>query len=255
VSALVELDRLGKIYGTRTGDVVALEGISLTIDDGEFVAIVGPSGCGKTTLLKILANLEQHTSGTGILGNRELGGRASDDVGMVFQKATLLPWLDILANVLLPVTLKRRASTADREGAMDLLRMVGLEEFAHKRPDELSGGMQQRAAICRALVHHPSLLLMDEPFGALDAMTRDALNVEVNRIWRETHKTAVLITHSIPEAVFLAQRVIVMSARPGRIVEEIEIPFGRERTLELMGTPEFAALSARIRRHFEVKAA
>jgi NitT/TauT family transport system ATP-binding protein len=255
VSALVELDRLSKVYGTRTGDVVALQGITLTIDDGEFVAIVGPSGCGKTTLLKILANLEQHTGGTGILGNRELGGKASDDVGMVFQKATLLPWLDILANVLLPVTLKRRASAADREGAMDLLRMVGLEEFAHKRPDELSGGMQQRAAICRALVHHPSLLLMDEPFGALDAMTRDALNVEVNRIWRETHKTAVLITHSIPEAVFLAQRVIVMSARPGRIVEEIEIPFGRERTLELMGTPEFAALNARIRRHFEVKAA
>ena len=232
MSALVELDRLSKVYGTRTGDVVALQGITLTIDDGEFVAIVGPSGCGKTTLLKILANLEQHTGGTGILGNRELGGKASDDVGMVFQKATLLPWLDILANVLLPVTLKRRASAADREGAMDLLRMVGLEEFAHKRPDELSGGMQQRAAICRALVHHPSLLLMDEPFGALDAMTRDALNVEVNRIWRETHKTAVLITHSIPEAVFLAQRVIVMSARPGRIVEEIEIPFGRERTLE-----------------------
>lgn len=255
MTALVELDRLSKVYGTRTGDVVALQGITLTIDDGEFVAIVGPSGCGKTTLLKILANLEQHTGGTGILGNRELGGKASDDVGMVFQKATLLPWLDILANVLLPVTLKRRASAADREGAMDLLRMVGLEEFAHKRPDELSGGMQQRAAICRALVHHPSLLLMDEPFGALDAMTRDALNVEVNRIWRETHKTAVLITHSIPEAVFLAQRVIVMSARPGRIVEEIEIPFGRERTLELMGTPEFAALNARIRRHFEVKAA
>lgn len=247
MTALVELDRLSKVYGTRTGDVVALQGITLTIDDGEFVAIVGPSGCGKTTLLKILANLEQHTGGTGILGNRELGGKASDDVGMVFQKATLLPWLDILANVLLPVTLKRRASAADREGAMDLLRMVGLEEFAHKRPDELSGGMQQRAAICRALVHHPSLLLMDEPFGALDAMTRDALNVEVNRIWRETHKTAVLITHSIPEAVFLAQRVIVMSARPGRIVEEIEIPFGRERTLELMGTPEFAALNARIR--------
>ncbi|TGO05070.1 ABC transporter ATP-binding protein [Serinibacter arcticus] len=255
MSALVELDRLSKVYSTRTGDVVALQGITLTIDEGEFVAVVGPSGCGKTTLLKILANLEQHTGGTGILGNRELGGKASDDVGMVFQKATLLPWLDILANVLLPVTLKRRASAADREAAMDLLRMVGLEEFAHKRPDELSGGMQQRAAICRALVHHPSLLLMDEPFGALDAMTRDALNVEVNRIWRETHKTAVLITHSIPEAVFLAQRVIVMSARPGRIVEEIEIPFGRERTLELMGTPEFAALSARIRRDFEVKAA
>jgi NitT/TauT family transport system ATP-binding protein len=252
---MVELDRLGKVYGTRTGDVVALDGITLTIDDGEFVAIVGPSGCGKTTLLKILANLEQHTGGTGILGGTELGGGRSGDVGMVFQRATLLPWLDVLDNVLLPVTLKRRATAADKAVALGLLGMVGLADFAHKRPHELSGGMQQRAAICRALVHEPSLLLMDEPFGALDAMTRDQLNVEVNRIWRETHKTAVLITHSIPEAVFLAERVIVMSPRPGRIIDEIEIPFGRERTLGLMGTPEFAALSARIRRHFEVKAA
>ncbi|WP_265523424.1 ABC transporter ATP-binding protein [Oerskovia flava] len=252
---LVELDHLGKVYSTRTGDVVALQDVSLTIDEGEFVAVVGPSGCGKTTLLKILANLEEHTHGVGILGAKELGGGRSSDVGMVFQKATLLPWLDILANVLLPVTLERRATPADKETALGLLRMVGLEDFARKRPNELSGGMQQRAAICRALVHEPSLLLMDEPFGALDAMTRDALNVEVNRIWRETHKTAVLITHSIPEAVFLAERVIVMSPRPGRIVEEISIPFGKERTLELMGTAEFAALCARIRRHFEVSAA
>nr|WP_246253728.1 ABC transporter ATP-binding protein [Isoptericola chiayiensis] len=252
---MVELDRLGKVYSTRTGDVTALSEVTLRIEDGEFVAVVGPSGCGKTTLLKILANLEQHTSGVGILGNNELGANRSDDVGMVFQKATLLPWLDILSNVLLPVTLKRRASAADKENAMDLLRMVGLGEFATKRPHELSGGMQQRAAICRALVHEPSLLLMDEPFGALDAMTRDVLNVEVNRIWRDTHKTAVLITHSIPEAVFLAQRVIVMSPRPGRIVDEITVPFGPERTLELMGTPEFGSLCAQIRRHFEVSAA
>ncbi|MCL3859831.1 ABC transporter ATP-binding protein [Actinotalea sp. K2] len=255
MSPLVELDRLDKVYQTRTGDVVALDGITLAIAEGEFVAVVGPSGCGKTTLLKILANLEQHTGGTGILGGKELGGNRSGDVGMVFQKATLLPWLDILANVLLPVTLKRRPTARDRAAALGLLEMVGLDDFAHKRPHELSGGMQQRAAICRALVHEPSLLLMDEPFGALDAMTRDQLNVEVNRIWRETHKTAVLITHSIPEAVFLAERVIVMSPRPGRIVEEITIPFGKERTLELMGTPEFAALSAQIRRHFEVMAA
>ncbi|WP_127572350.1 ABC transporter ATP-binding protein [Georgenia faecalis] len=254
MSRLVELDRLDKVYATRTGNVEALHGITLTVEEGEFVAVVGPSGCGKTTLLKILANLEQHTGGTGILGGKELGGNRSGDVGMVFQKATLLPWLDVLANVLLPVTLKRRATAQDKAAALSLLEMVGLAEFTHKRPNELSGGMQQRAAICRALVHEPSLLLMDEPFGALDAMTRDQLNVEVNRIWRETHKTAVLITHSIPEAVFLAERVIVMSPRPGRIVEEINIPFGKERTLELLGTPEFAALSARIRRHFEVEA-
>ncbi|WP_205687316.1 ABC transporter ATP-binding protein [Cellulomonas endophytica] len=251
---LVDLRGLGKVYPTRTGDVTALTGVDLQIADGEFVAVVGPSGCGKTTLLKILAGLEQHTAGHGTLHGTDLG-RPSGDAGMVFQKATLLPWLDVLANVLLPVTLDHRATAADREKALGLLRMVGLEDFATKRPGELSGGMQQRVAICRALVHDPSLLLMDEPFGALDAMTRDALNVEVNRVWRETHKTAVLITHSIPEAVFLAERVVVMSPRPGRVVDEVAIPFGTVRTPDLMGTPEFGALSARIRRHFEVKAA
>ncbi len=253
MSALVDLEGLNKVYETRTGDVHALSNVNLTIEDGEFIAIVGPSGCGKTTLLKILAGLEGYTSGRGTLGGHALGA-VSGDAGMVFQKATLLPWLDITANVLLPVTLRHRATAADKAKVADLLEMVGLADFAHKRPGELSGGMQQRAAICRALVHNPSLLLMDEPFGALDAMTRDALNVEVNRIWRETAKTAVLITHSIPEAVFLAERVIVMSPRPGRIVDDIAIPFGRERTLDLLGDPEFAALSARIRGHFEVAA-
>ena len=254
MSALVELSGLGKVYSTRTGDVHALSGVDLSIRDGEFLAVVGPSGCGKTTLLKILAGLEQATHGSGTLRGHALGTR-SDDVGMVFQKATLLPWLDVLSNVLLPVSLARRPRTPDKEAALGLLDMVGLRDFAHKRPSELSGGMQQRVSICRALVHEPSLLLMDEPFGALDAMTRDALNVEVNRIWRETAKTAVLITHSITEAVFLAERVLVMSPRPGRVVDEIEVPFGPVRTLDLLGDPEFGALSAKIRSHFEVSAA
>ena len=251
MSALVELRGLEKTYATRTGDVHALSAVDLEIRQGEFVAIVGPSGCGKTTLLKILAGLEEHTAGEAALGGHPIRA-GSGDVGMVFQKATLLPWQDILANVLLPLSLRRRPTAADRAKAIELLRMAGIEEFARKRPHELSGGMQQRAAICRALVHDPSLLLMDEPFGALDAMTRDTLNVEVNRIWRETGTTAVLITHSISEAVFLAERVIVMSPRPGRIVEEVVVPFGRERSLDLLGDPEFAALSARIRSHFEV---
>lgn len=254
MNPLVEMTDLEKVYSTRTGDVHALSRINLDIAEGEFVAIVGPSGCGKTTLLKILAGLEALSSGSASLRGTPLGA-PSGDVGMVFQKATLLPWLDVLANVLLPVTLRHRSSAQDRAAAQSLLEMVGLAEFAHKNPNELSGGMQQRAAICRALVHNPSLLLMDEPFGALDAMTRDALNVELNRIWRETGKTAVLITHSIPEAVFLAERVIVMSPRPGRIVDEVEIPFGKNRTLDLMGTSEFAALSGRLRAHFEVMAA
>lgn len=251
---MVRIDGLSKIFPTRTGDVTALSDVDLAIDEGEFVAIVGPSGCGKTTLLKILAGLEEHTDGRAELGGHDLVA-GSADVGMVFQKATLLPWQDVRSNVLLPVTLKHRPSKTDREAADKLLEMVGLSDFARKRPYELSGGMQQRAAICRALVHEPSLLLMDEPFGALDAMTRDQLNVELNRIWRETHKTVVLITHSIPEAVFLAERVIVMSPRPGRIVDQVEVPFGPERTLDLMGTPEFAKQSAAIRRYFNAEAA
>lgn len=250
MNALVELHRLEKTYATRTGDVHALSSIDLEIREGEFVAIVGPSGCGKTTLLKILAGLEEHTAGEASLDGHPIQA-GNGDVGMVFQKATLLPWQDILANVLLPLSLRHRPTADDRAKALGLLRMSGLEEFARKRPHELSGGMQQRAAICRALVHDPSLLLMDEPFGALDAMTRDTLNVEVNRIWRETGTTAVLITHSISEAVFLAERVIVMSPRPGRIVDEITVPFGRERSLDLLGDPAFAALSSRIRSHFE----
>ncbi|ROR73577.1 ABC transporter ATP-binding protein [Bogoriella caseilytica] len=252
MTALVELDGLSKSYRTRTGDVLALSGVDLQVEEGEFLAIVGPSGCGKTTLLKILAGLETHSEGGASMHGAPLGDQSSD-VGMVFQKATLLPWMDILANVMLPITLRRRASKADRQTALSLLEMAGIEEFAGKRPGELSGGMQQRAAICRALVHEPSLLLLDEPFGALDAMTRDTLNVEVNRIWRETHKTAVLITHSIPEAVFLAERVIVMSPRPGRIIDEVRIPFGPVRTPDLLGEPEFGALCGHIREHFEVR--
>jgi len=251
VSDLIEIADLSKVYQTRTGDVTALSHVDLVIGEGEFVSILGPSGCGKTTLLRILAGLEQHTSGSATISGVPIG-QPRGEAGMVFQKATLLPWLNILHNVLLPLSLKRRVSAADRAHATDLLAMVGLGDFVTKHPHELSGGMQQRAAICRALVHDPAVLLMDEPFGALDAMTRDALNVEVNRIWRETRTTAVLITHSISEAVFLAERVVVMTPRPGQIAEVIDIPFGRTRTPELLGDPEFAALTARIRHHFEV---
>ncbi|MGO3885647.1 MAG: ABC transporter ATP-binding protein [Mycetocola sp.] len=253
MTSFVELDGLNKRYQTKTGDVHALSDVNLSISEGEFVAIVGPSGCGKTTMLRILAGLEGYTSGRATINGHDIV-RPGQEIGMVFQKATLLPWLSIEDNVMLPLSLKRRPTAADRESVAAMLSLVGLSDFAAKRPRELSGGMQQRAAICRALVHDPTLLLMDEPFGALDAMTRDALNVEVNRIWRETGKTAVLITHSIPEAVFLAERIIVMSPRPGRIVDDIAVPFGRVRSPELLGDPEFAALSARVRSHFETRA-
>lgn len=172
---LIEISDLSKTYTTKSGQVDALSHVNLNIDRGEFIAIVGPSGCGKTTLIRILAGLEQHTEGGALLGDKEIGPPRGD-TGMVFQKATLLPWLNILDNVMLPLSLKKKITAQDRERAQSLLRMVGLDEFARKRPNELSGGMQQRAAICRALVHNPKVLLMDEPFGALDAMTRDLLN-------------------------------------------------------------------------------
>ena len=251
VEPLIRIDHLEKVYPTSSGEIHALSDVSLSIADGEFVAIVGPSGCGKTTLLKILAGLETHTGGTATIAGAPIS-KPRGDVGMVFQKPVLLPWRTIGQNVLLPLELHRKVGRAEKAAAQNLLEMVGLGDFASKYPKELSGGMQQRAAICRALVHDPAVLLMDEPFGALDAMTRDLLNVEVNRIWRETSKTAVLITHSIPEAVFLAQRVIVMSPRPGRIIDVIDVPFGPTRTLDLLGSPEFADLNARIRSYFEV---
>lgn len=252
MNTLIDIRGMSKVYPTRTGDVTALVDVDLQIANGEFITIVGPSGCGKTTLLKILAGLEQPTDGEVRLDGTPVEA-PTGDVGMVFQKATLLPWYDILKNVLLPISLSGKVKENHRKHAVDLLSRVGLEDFLHKNPGELSGGMQQRAAICRALVHDPSVLLMDEPFGALDAMTRDSLNVELNRIWRDTAKTAVLITHSIVEAVFLAERVVVMSPRPGRIVEIVDIPFGKERTLELLEDPEFNRITGRIRHYFEVK--
>lgn len=253
MSELIQIENLSKVFQTRTGDVAALSHVDLGIRQGEFVSILGPSGCGKTTLLRILAGLEHHTDGSATISGVPIG-EPRGEAGMVFQKATLLPWLNILDNVLLPLSLKRRVSTADRAHAIQLLTLVGLADFVSKHPQELSGGMQQRAAICRALVHDPAVLLMDEPFGALDAMTRDALNVEVNRIWRETGTTAVLITHSISEAIFLGQRVVVMTPRPGQIAEVVDVPFGPDRSLELLGDPQFAALTSHVRRHFEVTA-
>jgi len=242
----IDIRGLDKTFDTKSGQVHALSDVNLSIEDGEFVAIVGPSGCGKTTLLRILAGLETATDGQIVLSSSR-----EAQVGMVFQRSVLLPWRTVLDNVLLPIELSHKPSAADRQSAVELLALVGLQDFVKKYPNELSGGMQQRVAICRALIHDPEVLLMDEPFGALDAMSRDALNLETNRIWRETGKTALLITHSIPEAVFLSQRVIVMGPRPGRVLDIIEIPFGTDRRLELLSTPEFAQLTGRIRKYFE----
>ena len=247
---LIHLKDLGKEYVTSSGNVKALANVDLDVQRGEFLSIVGPSGCGKTSILRILSGLIPHSSGVALLSGEKIGPGAGD-TGVVFQKSVLLPWRTVEENVLLPIELRGKITQESRDEAARLLALVGLEEFAKKYPSELSGGMQQRAAICRALIHDPSVLLMDEPFGALDAMSRDNLNVELNKIWIATKKTVILITHSIPEAVFLSQRVVVMSARPGRILEIVDVPFAPMRDLELLGDAEFGDVCSHIRRFFK----
>ena len=230
----------------RYGAVTALDHVDLTIRGGELIAIVGPSGCGKSTLLRILAGLMPPTEGEAWLqGSRIEGPRR--DIGVVFQTPVLFPWRSVLDNVLLPVDVQRLGRDKMRATAMTLLRMVGLEGFESHLPNQLSGGMQQRAALVRALIHDPSVLLMDEPFGALDAMTREQMNVELQRIWMERRKTVVFVTHSVGEAVFLADRVVVMSPRPGRIVDTLDIDFPRPRPLSVMNTEAFGVHVSRIR--------
>lgn len=247
---LITIAGLEKRFKTRSGETVdALVNVNLDIREGEFLSIVGPSGCGKTTLLRILAGLE--TASTGLVqcdGVQIAGPRP--DVGVVFQQATLLPWDTVLANVLLPAHLKGDKSEATRARAEGLLSFMGLKDFAKKYPFELSGGMQQRVSICRALMRDPRILLMDEPFGALDAMTREAMNMELMRVWSEEKKTIVFITHSIPEAVLLGDRVVVMSPRPGRISEIIDVDIGRPRSLQTMATPRFGEVCDHIRSIF-----
>ena len=230
--------------------MVALHAVSFDIADGEFVTVVGPSGCGKTTLLRILAGTLSRSSGTVHLAGQSIAG-PSRDVGVVFQSPVLLPWRTVLANILLPVEIQHRRSPAFRERAHKYLAMAGLGGFENHYPRELSGGMQQRVGIGRALVHDPSLLLMDEPFGALDAMTRDTMNLELLRIWQESRKTVMLVTHSITEAIFLADRVFVMSPRPGRISEILSVDLPRPRTLDMINSESFGGFVRVIRRHFQ----
>jgi NitT/TauT family transport system ATP-binding protein len=248
---LISVSGLNKIYRTREGaDIHALSNVNFQIREGEFITVVGPSGCGKSTLLKILAGILRRTSGEVALSGQPIDG-PSRDVGVVFQAPVLLPWRTVLENVMLPVEIQKRDRAQYTERAKMYLKMVGLENFGGKYPNELSGGMQQRVGISRALVHDPALLLMDEPFGALDAMTREAMNLELLRIWTESKKTVLLVTHSIPEAVYLADRVIVMSPRPGRISEIMEIDLPRPRPLEIINSEAFGRHVVAIRRHFQ----
>jgi NitT/TauT family transport system ATP-binding protein len=248
-AAHVCLRNVGKTYASPRGPVPALAGIDLDLGAGEFVSIVGPSGCGKSTLLKLVAGLEGLSAGEILVDGRRIDG-PPDRLGVVFQRDVLLDWRTILQNVLLSVELSGKPTAAYRERALGLLARFGLGAFEHRYPWELSGGMRQRASICRALLADPELLLMDEPFGALDAMTRDDLNVELAQIWQDTRKTLLFITHSIPEAVFLSDRVVMMSKAPGMIVDTIAIDLPRPRRLAVRDSAEFAGYVHRIRHHF-----
>ena len=248
---LIAANGVSKTYRTVSGARVrALQSINLTIMEGDFVCIVGPSGCGKSTFLRLLAGLDDVTSGTMLLDGKAITG-PSRDLGIVFQDATLLPWLTVADNVALPGRVGGRRG-GDKERVQKLLEMVGLNAFGDKYPYELSGGMQQRAAICRALLRDPRALLMDEPFGALDALTRERMNLELQRIWLSSHKTVVLITHSISELVFLGDRVIVMSPRPGRVLKDFRVNLSRPRSFkETMSDPEYIRLTNDIRAHLD----
>jgi NitT/TauT family transport system ATP-binding protein len=249
---IIEIKGVSKTYRTRDGEVPSLRPIDFTIADGEFVVVVGPSGCGKTTLLKMIAGLLPPSSGEICIEGHTIT-KPHGGVGIVFQTAMLLPWRSVFRNVMMPIEVKNLPRQVYEKRAMALLKMVGLEGFEHKYPWQLSGGMQQRASICRALVHDPKTVLMDEPFGALDAMTRERMNVELQRIQRETRKTVLLITHSIPEAVFLADRILVMTDRPGSIAAVYDVPLARPRSLDVLADPVFVELTQTIRRHFNTQ--
>ncbi|HZU18984.1 MAG TPA: ABC transporter ATP-binding protein [Candidatus Dormibacteraeota bacterium] len=241
----VELRGVGQLYRSRDGVLRALEAVSITVREGEFLVIVGPSGCGKTTLLKMVAGLIRPAEGEVRIGGRPVTGPVPG-IGMVFQNPVLLRWRTVLGNVLLPVEILHLERSRYEAAARETLRLVGLEGFENRRPSELSGGMQQRAALARALVHDPTLLLMDEPFGALDQLTREQMNLELLRIWGERRITTLLITHSVQEAVLLGDRVVVMTPRPGRVAEVVEIDLPRPRTAGMQFTVGFAALAERI---------
>ena len=244
---MIELRDISKSYRARHGEPVdALADVNLRVREKEFVSIVGPSGCGKSTLLKLVAGLVAPTHGLVTIRDSPVR-EPFPDVGFVFQNAVLLPWRTVLDNVMFSIEMLGLPTHEYRPRALDLIELAGLAGFERKYPGELSGGMQQRTALCRALVHDPSLLLMDEPFGALDAMTREEMSLELLRIWEERRKTILFVTHSIPEAILLADRVVVMTPRPGRIARVLDIALARPRTVEMEFDAPFKVLSDEIR--------
>jgi len=244
---LLEASGARLTYQTRRGSIKALDGVDLTVGRGAFVSLIGSSGCGKSSLLKLFAGLLPPTAGAIRVDGRPVAG-PDRRIGIAFQRPTLMPWKTVLQNVLVPAQAQGRDAAASRRHAEALLSMVGLTGFAHDYPRELSGGMQQRVGLARMLVHEPEVLLLDEPFAALDALTREELMVELQRLWLAEARTALFVTHSIAEAVFLSDRVLVMSPRPGQIVADIAVPFPRPRPLSLVETEAFGVLTGQIRR-------
>jgi NitT/TauT family transport system ATP-binding protein len=249
-TALIDLKAVTKCYETDSGPVQALASVNLKIRKGEFVSLLGPSGCGKTTLMSLIAGLAAPSEGEVRINNVSIRAPYTN-LGIVFQNAELLDWRTSLDNILLQMEIRKMDVKAYVPVAKKLLAQVGLKGFEDKYPDELSGGMKQRVALCRALIHDPEILLMDEPFGALDAMTRDQMNTDVQRIWMQSKKTAVLVTHSIDEAVFMSDRVIVMSARPASVVEDLRIELPRPRSLDVRDTPAFNEYTGHLRARFK----
>ncbi|MGI9270344.1 MAG: ABC transporter ATP-binding protein [Woeseiaceae bacterium] len=237
VDGRILIDGVTKTYSSDAGNILALDKINLDIASGEFVSIVGPSGCGKSTLLRCIGGLIAATGGSIRIGDAEIHGPDAR-IGYVFQKAVLLPWRTVEDNLLLPFEINGKASSDDKDKVRNILKMVGLDKYAQHRPTELSGGMQQRVSVARALVMSPSILMMDEPFGALDAQTRETMNEELLRIWREAGTTIVFVTHDIGEALFLSDRIIIMSAQPGAIHDTIDVDIPRPRTFDQVESDE-----------------
>jgi len=248
LNSVVQVADLSLDFPTKDGIVSALSGVDLNIQSGEFVSFIGPSGCGKTTLMRVLADLETPTAGrVQVNGMTPAQARQQRAYGYVFQAPALLPWRTVQDNVTLPLEIMGKSKAEQLALSQEYLQLVNLTGFENKFPWQLSGGMQQRVSIARALSVEPQLLFMDEPFGALDEITRDHLNEQLLRMWQATQKTVVFVTHSIPEAVFLSSRIVVMSPRPGRIIDIIDCNFPLDRTLDIRETPEFLAIAQRVR--------
>src|SRR5215510_2771883 len=248
----IEVSGVSKVFSAEMGpEVVALREVSVDVRPGQFVAFVGPSGCGKSTLLKLIGGLIEPTAGNITVGDRAIAGPRRD-IGVMFQTPVLFPWRTVLENVLLPIEVFGLARSPAIEKARGILRLVGLEGRERAYPRELSGGMQQRAALSRVLVIDPPIILMDEPFGALDEFTRERMHLELLRIWQERGQTIVFVTHSIGEAVFLADRVVVMGTAPGRVLSLVDVPLPRPRSIDLMKSPQFAATVFEVREYLGV---